>query len=358
MGWRVFDAPTPDTLRAISGSTVESFGYRRLVIATGARERLLPFPGWTLPGVFAAGGLQALVKGGFPVQGKRVVVAGSGPLLLAVAAHLRQYGAEVVCVAEQASRKQLLPFVRSLLTQPRKLRQGASYRVTLGKTPYRTNCWPVAALGMERVTGIRLTNGSKIWEESCDLVACGFHLVPNTELAALLGCALEGDFVAVNEVQRTSVENVYCAGEPVGISGLDGALVQGRIAGLAAADQFRNAQALRGQRAAAHAFATRLDAAFRLRGELRTLAAIDSIVCRCEDVPYSRLTACTSWTEAKLQTRCGMGPCQGRICGPATQTIFGWQPASVRPPLFPVQLAAFCHNDSIATIPIAPEEIQ
>jgi hypothetical protein len=77
---------------------------------------------------------------------------------------------------------------------------------------------------------------------------------------------------------------------------------------------------------------------FRLREELRTLAEAETLVCRCEDVAYGAVAACTSWREAKLHTRCGMGPCQGRICGPATEFLFGWQAPSPRPPLFPASV--------------------
>jgi NADPH-dependent 2,4-dienoyl-CoA reductase/sulfur reductase-like enzyme len=356
MGWRVFDAPQRGVLRAACGNKAETFHYRRLVIATGARERFLPFPGWTLPGVFGAGGLQALVKGGFPVTGKRVVVAGTGPLLLAVAAHLRQYGAQVVSVVEQAPFARLFWFVLCLLFHPAKIVEGLRYRAVLRRVPYRTSCWPVAALGRDRLTGVTLTDSNKTWNEPCDLLACGFHLVPNTEIAALLGCTFHGDFVAVDELQQTSIESVYCAGEPAGIAGLDGALLQGEIAGLACAGRPGQARALRKRRNAAQSFARRLDAAFRLREDLRSLAAADSIVCRCEDVTFDQLASHSSWTDAKLQTRCGMGPCQGRICGPATQTLFGWKAGSVRPPLYPVPLSALCHQDSL--IPTAFKETQ
>jgi NADPH-dependent 2,4-dienoyl-CoA reductase/sulfur reductase-like enzyme len=342
MGWQVFDAPCPGILSATNGGRVEEFAYRQLILATGARERFLPFPGWTLPGVFGAGGLQALVKSGFRLNGKRVAVAGSGPLLLAVAAFLIRHGAQVVSVAEQAPLTQLLPFVRALFWQPGKLCQGMRYRAIFAKTPYRTNCWPVAAVGVNHVTGIRLQAGKRIWEESCDLIACGFHLGPNTELAALLGCSFQGDYVAVDEWQQTSIANVYCAGEPVAIAGLDGALIQGTIAGLACAGQLKEAKALRGRRTSVARFANHLKRAFRLRRELNTHVEDDSIVCRCEDVRYRDLSHCTSWTEAKLQTRCGMGPCQGRICGPITQSLFDWQPSSIRPPLFPVPLKSLC----------------
>jgi D-hydroxyproline dehydrogenase subunit alpha len=348
-GTRVFDAPAPSTLLALRETEADpeilALRYDRLILATGARERFLPFPGWTLPGVFGAGGLQALVKGGFPVHGKRVLVAGSGPLLLAVAAHLLDDGAHITSVAEQASISQLIPFTASLWTHPEKIRQAISYRTAIGKTPYRTGCWPVAAVAGETtgsLKSVRLTDGAKTWDEPCDLLACGFHLVPNTELASLLGCKLHGDFVEVNEHQQTSVANIYCAGEPTGIAGLEAALLQGEIAGRTCAGLPTNS--LQARNAAAKKFATRLQAAFKLRSELRSLPKPQTIVCRCEDVTYQHLVHRHSWTDAKLQTRCGMGPCQGRICGPATQTLFGWTPTSIRPPLSPVPICALCFH--------------
>ncbi|HEV2275459.1 MAG TPA: FAD/NAD(P)-binding oxidoreductase [Acidobacteriaceae bacterium] len=347
-GWRVFDAPAEGRLRAASATAAATFCYERLVLATGARERFLPFPGWTIPGVFGAGGLQALVKGGFPVEGKRVAVAGSGPLLLAVAAHLKLRGARITGVAEQAAFGRLLLFGASLMLYPAKLLEALRYRGALGAARYRTGCWPVAALGDSRLTGVRLTDGSKTWEEECELLACGFHLTPNTELAALLGCAFRQEFVEVNELQQTSIRNIYCAGEATEISGLEGALVQGEVAGLACAGRLEAARACNNRRRSTRSFARRLDAAFRLRSELRSLAVPQTIVCRCEDVTFAQLARYRTWTEAKLQARCGMGACQGRVCGPATQTIFGWKPGSVRPPLVPVPVSALCKDESTA----------
>ena len=341
-GRRVINAGQSQSLRTYVEETgvIETFTWDRLILATGARERFLPFPGWTLPGVFGAGGLQALVKGGYSVAGKRVVVAGTGPLLLAVAAHLQEDGAEIVAIIEQASLSSMLRLATKLLSHPAKLMQGARYRAALNRVPYRTDCWPVAAEGTSKLSGVRLTNGTRTWTEPCDLLACGFHLVPNTEFAVLLGCKLKDDYVAVDSTQKTSVENVYCVGEPTGIAGLDAALVQGEIAGLAAAKRETQAKALFKKRDLEQAFGKGLDRAFALRPELRTLAQPDTIVCRCEDVRYAQLQSQPSWTDAKLQTRCGMGPCQGRICGPAVQTLFGWQNASIRPPIFPIPLSA------------------
>ena len=346
----VFSADASGALQTLqetsSGSLVEQFRFEQLILATGARERFLPFPGWTLPGVFGAGGLQALVKGGYPVAGKRVVVAGTGPLLLAVAAHLAQDGAVVSRVVEQAPSAQLAPFAASLLSDPAKLMQGARYRAMLWRTPYRIGCWVVEAIAAsdgQRLSAVRLTNGARTWTEPCDLLACGYHLAPNTEVAALLGCAFRGAFVQVDQAQRTSRPNVFCAGEPTGIAGLEAALVQGEIAGLACAG--RSSARLEKRAAAQRAFADAMEKAFALRSELRSLPRKDTIVCRCEDVAFGSLHGYTGWTDAKLQTRCGMGPCQGRICGPAVEHLLGWRPVSVRQPLFPVPLQAFCFQD-------------
>ena len=245
-GWSVFDAPRERTLRAIqdTGSDTHTIdiSYENLILATGARERFLPFPGWTLPGVFGAGGLQALARGGFPVAGKRIVVAGTGPLLLPVAAHLRQMGGRVTTVAEQASRRQLARFSASLSRQPGKLLEGLQYRAASGGSRYRLGCWPVAALGTEKLEGVRLTDGERTWDEPSNLLACGFHLVPNTELASLLGCTLRDANIEVDEVQQTSIANVFAAGEPTGIAGLDSALLTGTMAGLAAAGKLDEAR--------------------------------------------------------------------------------------------------------------------
>ena len=360
-GRRVVDAPLSGVLRTVvdttGGPVQESFSWDRLILATGARERFLPFPGWTLPGVLGAGGLQALVKGGYDVQGKRVVVAGTGPLLVAVAAHLQQRGATVVCIAEQAPLGQLMPFLAGLWSHRAKLYEGIRYGAALARVPYRIGWWPVAVEKDASGMRVRLTNGKRTLVELCDLVACGFHLVPNTELAELLGCKLNDGAVDVDDQQRTSVPNIFCAGEPTGIAGLDAALVQGEIAGLAAAGQDQAFAGLDRRRAKEHAFGERLNAAFRLRPEVCSLSAADTMVCRCEDVSFGRLQGHSSWTEAKLQTRCGMGPCQGRICGPAVQSLFGWRAGSVRPPIFPIPISAFGSNDSdsLEELPIFQE---
>lgn len=336
----VFDSPELGVVLAETPERMVKISFQKLILATGARELFLPFPGWTLPGVVGPGGLQAMVKAGWPVAGQRVVVAGSGPLLLAVADGLRRYGARIPLIAEQAPLSRVVTFGAGLWRHPGKLVQAVTIKTRLLGVPYRTGVWPMRAEGRDHVERVTLTDGNRSWTVECDTLACGWNLVPNTELARLLGCALDEGFVHVDEFQRTNVPQVYCAGEPIGIAGADAALVQGQIAGLAAAGAGDAARALFTERSRWQRFGDALAHAFALRPELRQLAAPDTLVCRCEDVSRSQLEACADVREAKLHTRCGMGPCQGRICGAATQFLFGWSNDSVRPPVFPVNLAS------------------
>ena len=312
--------------------------YEKLIIATGARERFLPFPGWTLPGVFGAGGLQAMVKGGMNVEGKRVVIAGTGPLLLAVAEYLKTKGAYILTIAEQASAARLNRFAMGLWRSPKKLTQAASLRVHLRSVPYKRDCWVISAEGTQKVERVMLHRKGRLWSVECDYLACGFHLVPNIELAAVVGCTIEEGCVTVDKYQQTLITDIYCAGEPTGIGGVEASLVEGKIAGLAASGQKDEAERFFAERYKTRRFSDALNPTFALRDELKTLALKNTIVCRCEDVEYSRLKEFTNFRDAKLQTRCGMGPCQGRICGAATEFLFGWEPGSVRPPIFPVRM--------------------
>lgn len=346
---RVFHQPRPGCLQAETPTGCIELEYKKLLLATGARERFLPFPGWTLPNVMGAGGLQALVKSGLPIERKLVVVAGTGPLLLAVAAYLRKQGAEIPALAEQASWKSLASFAAALVRQPGKLAQAWRLKTQLRDVRFVPNSWPLAAHGSSKLESVTLSINGKPETIACDYLACGFHLVPNTELASLAGCDLQRGFVKVNELQETSVPSVFCAGEPTGIGGLDLSLIEGQIAGLAAVGQAHDARSLFRKRDKLQAFVGIMDRCFRLRAELRALAEPETIVCRCEDVRARHLRPYTSWRAAKLHTRCGMGPCQGRVCGPATEFIFQWRPDSVRPPIFPVAVEALAAGSGLAT---------
>jgi D-hydroxyproline dehydrogenase subunit alpha len=338
-GARAFDAPEPQQLAVEMFEGECRVGYRSLILATGARERFLPFPGWTLPNVMGAGGLQALAKSGLPLAGKRVVIAGSGPLLLAVAVYMKAHAVDVRLIAEQAPQSALLHFALRLAGHPGKLLQALSLRAVLLGVPYFTNCWPVSAQGREKLESVTLRSSSgRTWTEPCDYLACGFGLIPNIELAVLFGCRLSATGVDVDPYQQTSVPGVYSAGEATGIGGLELSLVEGEIAGYAAGGNPDRAKALVGARASHRQFAIALEQAFALRAELRDLPQTGTLVCRCEDVTLERVRACSNWREAKLHTRCGMGPCQGRICGGAVEFLLGWRAESVRPPVLPARV--------------------
>jgi NADPH-dependent 2,4-dienoyl-CoA reductase/sulfur reductase-like enzyme len=338
-GTQIVAAPAPGLLLAEREGKPVELAYEKLILATGARERFLPFPGWTLPNMVGAGGLQALLKAGLPVEGKRIIVAGSGPLLLSVAACARQLGATVPVVAEQAPWHRIAAFgVQLLWLGPDKLWQGAGYRWTLRNTRYVIGCWPTAAHGSDRVEAVTLQSGGQTWTEPCDVLACGFGLVPNIELPLLLGCKVHDGAVVVDDLQRSSVPGIYCAGEITGIGGAEVAMSEGSIAGYAAAGRGGRLRQFGGH------FAAAMNRAFRLRPELQNLPDDDTFVCRCEDVTRKRLQGFTSWRAAKLHTRCGMGPCQGRVCGAATEFLFGWKNESARPPVFPAGVETLAHG--------------
>ncbi len=304
-----------------------------VVIASGAYERFLPFPGWTTPGVLGVGGIQALLKSGASMAGRRVVLAGSGPLLLPVAAALTRAGARVVMVAEQAPVRRVARFAAGLWSTPARLLQAAAYRGAFLGSPYRCGTW-VARVEVEGgALAVSLTDGVRSRIERCDLLGVGYGLVPSTELPKIAGCMIGDSGVLVGAGQETTVAGVYCAGEPTGIAGAESAIRQGTRAGRSAA----------GERVASGgpqdgAFADRLARAFALRDELRSLPEPETIVCRCEDVRYAELRAGRTIRQQKLETRAGMGPCQGRLCGPAIRYLFGGGADRVQVPAFPASV--------------------
>ena len=308
---------------------------KSIVLATGARERFLPFPGWTLPGVIGVGAAQALLKSGASFRGKRVVIAGSGPLLLPVAHALAADGASVRLVAEQARSRDVARFALGLFRHPATLVQAARLRAGFIRTPYAHGTWVTAARGDGHVEEVDVTNGRETRTMACDVLCAAFGLVPNIEVARLLGCDLAGGTVWVNHEQRTSLDGVYCAGEPTGIGGVELSLTEGEIAGLSSAGRHADAGALLPRRGRLRRHAAAMDRAFALREELRTLASPTTIICRCEDVTLAAINANWTMRQAKLYTRAGMGACQGRICGTALEFLHGWEADTTRLPVEP-----------------------
>ena len=333
---RVVDVISAGELVVDYRGRLERQRTRALILATGARERMLPFPGWTLPGVVGVGGLQALIKSGLTLNGSRVVVAGTGPLVFPVAAAAAQAGALLELVAEQAPFRSVTAFGLGLLaSKPSAIGHAIGYRWIFRGAALRTDCWVVAAEGNGRLRRVHMQRRGESWAIDCDWLAASAGLSPSTELAQLLGCAITHDAVQVNELQATTVPGVWAAGECTGVKGDAYALAEGEIAGSAAAGDAEHARRprLQRRREAGHAFAQRLARRFAPRPELLLLATDDTIICRCEDVRRHEIDPRWTQRQAKLWTRVGMGECQGAVCGPACAELFGWEQNLARPPL-------------------------
>ncbi|MGM7445401.1 NAD(P)/FAD-dependent oxidoreductase, partial [Streptomyces tunisiensis] len=217
-----------------------------VLLATGGYETVLPFSGWTLPGVVTAGGAQAMLKGGLVTPGHTVVVAGTGPLLLPVATGLAAAGVRVAALVESTDPARLPRHARALAG---KLPEAAGYaaRLLRHRVPVLTRHTVVRAHGEERLTGVtvaaldprgRVRPGTERLLP-CDALAVGHGMLPHTDLAETLGCRLDGHAVAVDAEQRTDVPGVWAAGEATGIGGAALALAEGHIAGRSVAARLR-----------------------------------------------------------------------------------------------------------------------
>ncbi len=337
-------AALPGALLAEDERSALQVRYRRLILATGARELFLPIPGWTLPGAMGAGALQLLAKGGWPVAGKRVLLGGTGPLLLAAAAGLKQRGARVIGVAELAPRARINRFALGLWRQPGKLAQAARLSFALAGVPLWTGSFVRRIDGEGKVASATVSVRGKERTLACDLVGTGFGLVPNLELPALLGCATDEGRVRVDELCRTSVNEVFCAGEGTQIGGADKSIIEGRIAGLCAAGREGDARRLLPRRRRALDFAHELERCYPAPARWDHLQD-DTIVCRCEDVRWGALRDAADFRSARLHTRVGMGACQGRVCGAALAILKGFSRTEARPPASPARLETLAFDE-------------
>ena len=321
------------------GETLEADA---IVLATGAHDRVLPVPGWTLPGVTSAGAVQALAKRDGVALGSRTVVAGAGPFLLPVAQSVTLLGGSVAEVVEATALRPLLGgWARKpweLVAAMGKAGELGSYAATLVKNrvPYRLGSavtrihgsGSVEAATVQRIDGNwRPIAGTERTVE-CDAVALGHGFTPRLEAAIQLGCDITPDrFVLVDDDQRTTTAGVFAAGEITGIGGADAALAEGEVAGLAAAGvastdpRMRKPQTTRNRM---HAFAARL-ATHAIRPGWTAWLDDDTIVCRCEAATRATIAeySAVSARAMRLATRAGLGPCQGRTCGRSIEDLTG-----------------------------------
>ncbi|TKI07857.1 NAD(P)/FAD-dependent oxidoreductase [Martelella alba] len=319
----------------------------KVIICCGARERFIPFPGWTLPGVTGAGGLQSLVKSGTDIAGQRIVIAGSGPLLLACADTARRHGARVAGIFEAQRPGAMWSFANGLWRWPGKLWQAA----TLAHPRYRLNSSVIAAHGEHRLQRITVEQNGKLRDIPCDRLACGYGLIPNTDIARMLGADVGEQGIVVDAYQRTSQPNLYAAGECTGIGGSELSLAEGAIAGAHAVGRQNEANGRLAEKRHWQRFAQAVERAFVLPERLKKGVTAETIICRCEDVTYGELWAFDNPAAAKMATRCGMGPCQGKICLSSLGFLQGWQAVEPRPPLLPARIASLCRPDEAPPLP-------
>ena len=353
----VEDGPTPFVLQLAGPGGTEVAGAPTLraasvVLATGATDRVLPFPGWDLPGVVTVGGAQALLKGQGVRAGERMVIAGSGPFLLPVAAALAEVGTEVAAVVEAQPLATITRHAPVGWQHRATLAEGAGYatRLLRHRVPFLHRTAVTAARGDGRVEEVTLSRLGGDWapvagqdrEVAVDAAAVSFGFVPQVGLAALLGCAIAPDpvwgdpAVTVDAHQATSVPGVFAAGELTGVSGAPGAAAEGALAGLAVAHALgaidtaalqERGRLPRRARARQQVFAAALGRMYARQDGWVGWLADDTIVCRCEEVDHATIRRAIVDLEAadlrsvKLTTRCGMGMCQARMCGDAVATL-------------------------------------
>ncbi|SOD66858.1 Thioredoxin reductase [Streptomyces zhaozhouensis] len=317
---------------------------RALILCPGAADRQLPVPGWTLPGVMAAGGAQALWQGQRALAGRRVLVAGTGPFLLSVAGGLAEAGARVVGVWEAGSPRAWASRLPAVARVPAKAVEGLGHVATLARhrVPYLTRTVVREVLGEDRVRAARPARldaagrpGPAGDEVPVDLVALGWGFTPSLELPLQLGAAtrLDADgslVVTVDDEQRADIPGLWVAGEATGVGGAALGVAEGTLAGLSAAGrptEGRAARRLRARIAAHRAFARAMHLAHPVPAGWSDWLRDDTVVCRCEEVDAATVRAAHDTLGAddartvKMLTRCGMGWCQGRVCGLATALL-------------------------------------
>jgi NADP-dependent aldehyde dehydrogenase len=333
----------------------EVVSARSLILCPGGYDRQLPVPGWDLPGVMAAGGVQALLKGHRVVAGRRAVVAGTGPFLLPVAASLAAAGADVVAVCEANHPAGWLRRPLAAAGVPAKALEAAEYGRALARhrIRFRTRTAVTRIHGADSVGAVTLSRldrqgrpGRELATLDADLVALGWGFTPALELVLAAGAQTrldaDGSLVAiVDDEQRSSEPGVYIAGEATGIGGAALAVAEGRLAAAAvAADQGRPRddrtvgrlqRSVRRQRA----FARAMHGTYPVPDRWPEWLTAQTLVCRCEEVTYGAVCSARADLGAgdartvKLVTRAGMGWCQGRVCGFAAASLSaGCRPAA------------------------------
>lgn len=390
-GRLVWSIGTDLRVDALGPDGPESWRPKGIVAATGATERVVPFPGWTLPGVMGLAAATILLKSQCVLPGKRVLVAGCGPLLFAVANAVMKGGGQVVALADLAGPGTWLRALPALLGRPRDLLRGAYWMARVGAKGvpmlFRHTVSEARAsdAGLEVSLGAVDAAGRPIQSASertlvADSLVIGHGLIPATEAVRLLGAEMYFDAEAggwvpqLDDDQRASRPGLYAAGDGTGVRGAAAAFLAGQIAGMTAAldlgriDAGHHARAtgpLRRRLARAQRFGRAMARLMAPRSGQVEAIAYDTVVCRCEDVTRAEVEealerGAADVNQLKSWTRCGMGPCQGRMCGDTVAQIVAARTGSraavgawaARVPLRPLNVDAMAGEFDYDDIPI------
>jgi len=338
--WSAVHTENGITLNYLAAGIESSITAQKVILATGAHDRAIPFTGWERPGVMTPGAAQALLKGHNVIAGQRILITGTGPFLLPVAVGLAAAGADVAGIIEAHSPLRWLKSPLALLLNPQKsieliyyLRKIAKYKL---KVSFNR---AVVAFDGKSATVAKIDSELRIKKKeseiNCDVIAVGWGFSPDVTLGGILGCkqVVDRDGTVIFDVdgdQRSSAANIWIAGEATGIGGADLALIEGRIAALSALGLTIPLR-LRFARYRSQKFATALQVSYPVGNGWQGWLSQESKVCRCEEVSLGEI--CASVTElsandartSKLFTRAGMGMCQGRICSRNVSEIIASQ---------------------------------
>lgn len=308
-----------------------------VVLATGAMERPFPVPGWTLPGVLSAGAAQIALKASGLVPDGQVVIAGSGPLLLLVGSQLQAAGARIAAVLDTtppANTRAALRHAPAFLRSPYAAKGLRLWMQGRRHLPIRRGVSQLRVEGEDHVRAVSFVQNGQEQRLACDVLLLHQGVVPNTAITNAIGCAHDWDPTQLCWAPRrdaflcTTVPGVSVAGDGGGIAGAESAEAAGSLAALGAAARLGRIDAAGRDRLAAPLRATLgryalgrpfLDALFRPADSLRIPAAPETVVCRCEEVTAGQIAeavqrGATGPNQLKTFLRCGMGPCQGRLC--------------------------------------------
>jgi len=377
--WGSFE---PYSLNVLHNDQILKLAYQKLIICEGANERFIPFPGWTLPGVMSIGGMQKLLRHQRLIPGKRILLAGTGPLLIAAAAELIQSGANMAGVLEAAKLLEITPLMSEMFRQKGLLEESIVHVIPLlkNRTLFQRRSCIVEAHGKDRVEAATICQLDDDWRPvaaskkvvETDAVGIGFGFKPGGRLSRLCGCkhyfdSKKGGFVPILDAyQAADQADIYVAGDAAGIGGATMAEIQGGIAGVHAAYSLGRIsknrfgpliQPLLKSKERVAQYSRKLEQIYTPRDAIYQTITPETIICRCEGV-----TAGEIWEQmdkgrrdltSLKSARLGMGPCQGRGCESIAAELLRLngvdpdmiKPLGLRPPLIPMPISVFEKND-------------